>query len=64
MIKNMMTVKTIERENSWYYKKSSNTLLIGTYSKEFLIHEIANSTIRNGYELDSTCDTWILLMKI
>ena len=37
IINNMMTVTTVELKNSGYHKFSS-TLLIGTYSKEFIIH--------------------------
>ena len=63
-INKMVTVRTVNLRNSWYYKKSNNPLQIGTYSKKFPIPEIVNGTIRNGYEYDSTCHTWILLMKI
>ena len=37
-IKNMVTVRTVKLRNSSYYKKLSNTLRIGTYTKEFLIN--------------------------
>ena len=37
-IKNMVTVRPVKLRNSWYYKKLSNTLRIGTYTKEFLIN--------------------------
>ena len=56
----MVTVRTVKLRNSWCYKKSSNSLPIGTYSKELLIQQILNGTIRNGCEYD----TWIFLTKI
>ena len=33
----MVTPRTVNLRNIWYYKKSSNTLKVGTYSKKFLI---------------------------
>ena len=32
--------------------------------KKFLIQQIVNGKIRNGYEFDTTLHTWILLLKI
>ena len=53
----MVTVRTVKLKNSWYNKKSSNTLRIGKHPKELLKQWIVNGTIRNGYKVDSTCHT-------
>ena len=60
----MVIARTVRLRNSWYYKRYSNTFRIGTYSQEFQIQYIVNDTIWNGSEYDSTCHTWILLMKV
>ena len=63
-INNIAKVRTVKVWNSYYYQKSINILRIGTCSKEFLIQEIVNGTLGNGYKYNSTCHTRILLMKI
>ena len=44
----MVAVRTVKLRNSWYYKKSNNALRIDRYSKEFLMQQIVNDTVRNG----------------